>query len=86
MSPQRRNEYENYSRDMGFDQRIEYSGGNAIYIGRAFPGALDSEAKWQIYKMQLDGDGNMTHLRWADNTDDFIKIWNSRSTYNFVDI
>ena len=81
-----RNEQETYAREMGFDQRIEYSGGNAIYVGRAFPGALDGEAKWQIYKMQVDGDGNMTHLRWANATDEFDKIWSSRSGYNYTDI
>jgi hypothetical protein len=83
----RHNEQETYAREMGLDQRVEYdASGNAIYVGRAFPGAGDSEAKWQIYKMQVDANGNMTHLRWADNNDEFNKIWNSRSSYNFTDI
>ena len=80
-----RNETPTYSREQGLDQRIEYSSGNPIYMGRAFPGALDSQAVWQIYKMQWDS-GNMTYLRWADKTDDFIKVWNNRATYSYVEI
>lgn len=81
-----RNEQETYAREVGLDQKIEYTGNNAIYIGRANPGALTSEAKWQIYKLAYDGSGNMTTMRWADKTDDFIKIWDNRATYNYTDI
>ena len=80
------NEQESYSREMGLDQKIEYSSGNALYVGRAFPGALTSQEVWQIYKMAVDGDGNMTSLRFANKSDDFKFSWDLRATYSYVDI
>jgi len=85
--PKVRNEQESYSREMGLDQKIEWdASNNAIYVGRAFPGALVSDAAWQIYKMEWDVSNNMTSLRWADKTDAFIKAWGSRNTYSYGDI
>lgn len=81
-----RNEQEVYARDVGLDQVLEYSGSNIIYVGRTFPGTETSEARFQIYKMSYDGSGNMLKLRWADSTDDFVKIWDNRATYDYTDI
>jgi len=79
-----RNEQESYAREMGLTQRIEYTGGNAIYIGKAFPGTLTSEAKWQICKLTYDGDGNMTALNWCQGLDSFEFVWDDRATaYNY---
>jgi hypothetical protein len=36
--------------------------------------------------MEYDSSGNMTTLRWADKNDAFDKIWNNRTSYNYVDI
>ena len=81
------NETEVYARDKGLDQKIEYdASNNPIYIGMANPGVAITEAGWQIYKMEYDASNNMTSMRWADATDDFIKIWDSRASYSFLDI
>lgn len=80
-----RTEYEMYGREVGFDQKIEYSGGDAIYIGMAFPGATTNTAVWQIKKLEYTS-GNMTTLRYAGGTDDFIWIWDNRALLNYMDI
>jgi hypothetical protein len=85
--PKQRTEQETYAREMGLDQKVEYDGSNnAIYVGRAFPGVLATSALWQIFKMEYNSSGNMTTLRWADKNDAFDKIWNNRTSYNYVDI
>jgi hypothetical protein len=83
---QQRSEHKAYSRDVGFDIKVEYSGTDPLYVGRAYSGALITEAKWQIYKIAVDGSGNITSMRWADNTDDFDKIWNDKGDYDYGDI
>lgn len=75
-----------YSREVGLDMWIAYSGNNAIYIGEAYPGALVSEAKWRIQKLAYDGSGNMVTKRWANSLDDFVHIWDNRTTYSYGDI
>ena len=81
------NEVESYSREMGLDSKLDYSGGdNPIYIGRCFPGAATSDAKWQIYKNAYNADGNPTDLRWANGTDVFDKVWDDRSSYTYLGI
>ena len=81
-----RNEQPVYSRQYGLDQRVDNDGGdNPIYLGFAQPGTADGTLAWQIYKLAWSG-GNMTHMRWADGTDEFTKSWTLRATYNFLDI
>lgn len=87
MCPKERSETPVYMRNIGFDLRTSYdSNGRQEYVGMAYPGALDSEEKFQIFKIAYDANGRMTHRRYADNTDDFTKIWNSRENYDYEDI
>ena len=58
--------------------------GNAIYIGKAVPGALSSDAKWQIKKCTYDANNSVTEVRWADLTPAFTKVWDDRATYDYV--
>ena len=81
------NEQESYTREMGFDMKQQVDANfNAIYVGMAFPGALVSEAKWAIKKMEYDANNNMTSLRFAGGTDAFDKVWNDRTTLLYTDI
>jgi len=84
--PHNRDEVRSYSREVGFDQCIEYSSGNAIYIGLANPGSSKASAVWAIKKLSYDGDSNMVEARYADGTDDFTKVWNDRATYSYSGI
>ena len=91
-----RNAIEGYNRDIGLDTLIEYDGSNnAIFVGNAYPGALTSEAKWQIMKLSYDSSNNMIEKRWAKliaptnadpvptNNDEFNKQWTLRNTYDY---
>ncbi len=77
-----------YNRDVGFDTYLIYDVSNRLeYACYALPGALTSEAKWQIFKVSYDGTSTrIVKKRYADGTDDFIKIADSYSTYGFTDI
>lgn len=83
-----RNEIPTYGREIGLDQKIAYdASNNAIYVGKTMDmGALTSEAKWQIYKMNYDANNNMDELRWADGNDNFDKVWDNRATYSYAGI
>ncbi len=48
------------------------------YIGQAQLGTATSTAEWQIMKV------NNTGLCFADDTDEFIKVWNSRTSYTYT--
>lgn len=87
------NEQEAYNRDVGFDLKMEYdASNNTLYVGRAYPGAATSAAKWQIYKMEYDANNNMTSLRWAKKSDkpvasdEFDKVWDDRTSYTYTDV
>lgn len=64
-------------------QKFEYSGDNVIYIGKADPGTATSEAKWSIQKLTYDGSNHCTDIQWADGTNVFDKVWDSRTSYSY---
>ena len=77
-----------YSRDQGMDFQIAYgTSGNANglqeYIGYAFPGALSSAARWQIRKLTYDSSQREVSIRFANGSDNFDKIWDSRTSYDY---
>lgn len=72
-----------YSRDANFTERDEYDGTLLKYLGKAFPGSLISEAKWQISLYSYNANNDLISVLWADGTDDFIKIWDNRTNYTY---
>lgn len=54
-----------------------------IYVGKAQIGTAKSAAAWQIQKITWDESGNPTDFQWADGTDGFTKVWNSRTDYTY---
>ena len=77
-----------YGRDVGFDLYTIYDASNRIeYVCLAFPGALTSEAKWNIYKLTYDGiSERIVKKRYADSSDALDKIADNYATYNYKDI
>ena len=57
----------------------DYSEADIVYLGYAEPGALKSDAKWQIIK--IDESGNGANGRYADDDNNFSKVWDDRLTY-----
>ena len=52
------------------------------YFGEAPPGSATSDAVWRIKKLTYTSGGNPSWT-YADNTDRFIKVWDSRATYTY---
>ena len=70
-----------------YDQKISYDANNRQeYIGYAIPGALTSEAKWTIYKLEYDSDGRMITRRHANSKDNLDLEWDEKANYEYVDI
>ena len=64
---------------------VEYNGaGDPLYIGRARPGALASAGEWQIAKCTYDVNGNLTAVQFAGGSNEYAKVWDSRSTGGYV--
>jgi hypothetical protein len=61
--------------------RMEYSGGNPQYVGKAVPGTLSSEAAWQMQRLTYVG-GDLTLLEWAD-AGKFTQVWDDRASLSY---
>jgi hypothetical protein len=74
--------------DFALDTYILYDASNRIeYVCLSYPGALVTEAKWQIFKLSYDGTSTrIVKKRWADATDTFDKIANNYAGYDYADI
>lgn len=62
--------------------------GNPIYFGRAKPGTLNGEVKWQICFMAWDGNNSLTSLTWPQNSlgnasKEFEFEWDERASYTY---
>jgi hypothetical protein len=67
----------------------DYGGGaNVIYKAYAKAGSFSFEAKWQIAKINYDGNGNVLSIQWPINpkgrsSSDFKFIWDNRASYSY---
>lgn len=67
----------------------DYNGGtNLIYKAYAESGSLASDAKWQIAKINYDGNNNVLSIQWpidgsGRSSSDFKFIWNNRASYSY---
>lgn len=52
------------------------------YIGVAPPGTPTSASRWRIQKIIYSG-SLQTQIIWANGSDKFDKIWNSRTSYDY---
>ena len=70
---------------MELQQKIDYSGGsNPIYIGESIPGISPATARWRIKKLTYSGT-NPVIISWASGTKKFDKVWDSRTTYTYIE-
>lgn len=65
-----------------FRIEIEYSGNNPVYVGMAVPNTATSAPAWAIMKLIYSGN-NVVQVLWADGTNQFKKIWDSRAGYSY---
>lgn len=79
--------------DLAFAQAVEYpthtrafdydGSGNLIFYGRAAMGSIKSAAVWQIRRFLYDGVGNLTDIRWAGSSSDYVNIWDNRAGLSY---
>lgn len=62
--------------------KIQWVDDNPVYIGKAEPGSVASDAVWQIMKLTWVDD-NCTNLKYASGSNGFSFIWNNRATYTY---
>lgn len=52
---------------------------NLVYLGKALPGSLTSDAAWQIKRYNKSAG----HMSFADDATTFTKIWDNRTSYGY---
>lgn len=52
------------------------------YLGKAYPGAAESAASWQVQKLVYGIDGDVT-VTWADGNASFDNIWDDRASLSY---
>ncbi len=57
--------------------------GDIIYMGRAKPGALDSDPVWLISRLNIEDDGQYPRL-YPDGIASFTNVWNDRATLTYL--
>jgi hypothetical protein len=67
---------------LSLDETIRWDAASAtiLYVGFAYPDALESEARWKIFKVDTTA-GNK--LVYPNGDDSYIYVWNSRATYTY---
>jgi hypothetical protein len=63
--------------------KMAYSGSNLEYLGKAEIGTATAGSGWQVKKFSYDGSSNLTDILFAEGTDAFDKVWDSRTTYSY---
>ena len=61
--------------------RLVDTDGDYTYIGEAVPGTARDASTWRIKRVYEQGDD--LEIIWADNTADFVKVWDDRATYEY---
>lgn len=65
-------------------RNVYASAGVILYSGFSNdPTAVVGDAKWAIQKFLYTGDGDVSAIVWADDSDDMNKIWTARAGYTY---
>ncbi len=69
-----------------YAQRADLAGSPVLYRAEAEPGSEDDEAVWRIRKLTLVIVDGLISLdtAWADDSDEFDKVWNDRASYAYL--
>ena len=60
---------------------VEVSGGTT-YVGKAPPGSITSEARWQVSRIVVAG--GTTTVTWADGNLTYDNIWDNRASLTYL--
>lgn len=64
--------------EVQYDRLVD-ADGVYTYVGEAIPGAAKGDPVWRIKR--IEEIGSDIEIRWADGTEDQVKIWDNRATY-----
>lgn len=67
--------------EVQYDRLVD-TDGDYVYVGEALPGTARDASTWRIKRVYEVGDD--IEIIWADNTADFVKVWDDRATYEYV--
>ena len=70
--------------DENYEVKVDTASDTITYIGKAVRksgGNVVTNAVWQIKR--IDTGTLAADISWADGSDDFDKIWNSRAGYSY---
>jgi hypothetical protein len=68
--------------DKVYAVRIDEVNANLSYVGKAEIGSLNSNAVWQIQRVQKTA--QVTSITWADGNSNFDNIWNNRASLTYI--
>ncbi len=63
--------------------RIDNASATTMYVGEAPVGASESSESWQIKRIDMDVNGNVTAVKWALKQKAEC-VWNDRSGYTYI--
>lgn len=66
--------------EVQYDRLVD-TDGDYVYVGEALPGTARNASTWRIKRVYEVGDD--IEIIWADNTADFVKVWDDRNTYEY---
>lgn len=64
-----------------FAIRLDQDDANTLYIGKADPGSVETDAVWQVRRLTVSG--AVTSVLWADGDDEFDNVWQDRASLNY---
>tara|TARA_R110000851_G_C13089506_1_gene566731 strand:+ start:1575 stop:1874 length:300 start_codon:yes stop_codon:yes gene_type:complete len=56
--------------------------GTLTYIGKSSAGAIESEAVWQVKRVEDLGGGDV-NIRFANGSASFVAIWDNRAAFTY---
>jgi hypothetical protein len=70
-----------FSKEDIYSTRVDDASSTVTYVGKAYVGASESAAVWQIQRITVTG--TVTDIKWADGNTKFDNSWNLRSSYAY---
>lgn len=68
--------------DVNYTTYLDEASSTVTYVGKAVPGSLETQAIWQIQKIEVVG--TVTKILWADGDKNFDNIWSNRLSLTYL--
>lgn len=64
-----------------FSMRVDDASSAVTYVGKAYVGASEASASWQIQRLTTTG--TVLDVKWADSNTKFDNIWDNRASLTY---